>query len=386
MKYYDHSSAPLIDPRVIDSMVFYLRESFGDPSGLHQLGIEAREAVEESRRMVANLIGSELGEIIFTASGSEADNLAIKGLSQAREKYGRHIIVSNIEHHAILYSTKTLERHGFEITLVPVGNDGIVDPDEVLRAMRPDTILVSVMLANDQIGTIQPIHEISDIAHKQGAIVHSDAVSAMGRLPINVKNLKVDALSISARYINGPPGVGALYLKAGTRIRPQIEGGTQEGGRRSGYENIPAIIGFGKAAELITNEFPRRKHRLKTLDALFWNGLKNRLPEVSLNGHPIQRLPGHFNLWIKGVDSESLVLMLDERGIAVSMGSSCMSHASKASHVLIAIGRNPAEARCSLIVSLSPNTKESEIEEVLDTLVNVVHKLRKIMGTNNPQI
>lgn len=380
MIYFDHSAAPPVDPRVIDEMVPYLREHAGNPSSLHRLGVEARRALDRARGRVAGLIGAGPSEIVFTASGTEADNLAVKGLAQARTNQGRHIVVSSIEHHAVLYAAKTMERQGFTVTQVPADGDGVVQPDRVARAMRDDTVLVSVMRANDETGTIQPVREITGIAHRHGAAMHTDAVAASGRLPVDVRELNVDALSLSARPLHGPPGAGALYLKAGTRLRPQVEGGVQEEGRRGGHENIPAIVGFGRAAELAADELPRRIDRLKRLDEWLLHGLKDRLPDVSINGHPRQRVPGHLNLWIPEADGESLVLMLDARGIAVSVGSSCAAHASKPSHVLLALGRTAAEARCSLLVTVGPDTGESEVEKALDALAEVVGELRAIAG------
>ncbi len=380
MIYFDHSAAPPVDPRVVDEMMPYLGERAGNPSSLHRLGAEARGALDRARGRVAGLIGAGPGEIVFTASGTEADNLAVKGLAQARTNQGRHIVVSSVEHHAVLYAAKAMERQGFTVTLVPADGDGVVQPDQVARAMRDDTVLVSVMCANDETGTIQPVREIAGIAHRHGAAVHTDAVAAVGRLPVNVNELNVDALSLSARPLNGPPGAGALYLRAGTRLRPQMEGGVQEEGRRGGHENIPAIVGFGKAAELVADELPARIDRLKRLDESLLRGLRDRLPDVSINGHPRQRVSGHLNLWIPEADGESLVLMLDARGIAVSVGSSCAAHASKASHVLLALGRTAAEARCSLLVTVGPDTGESEVEEALDALAEVVGELRAIAG------
>lgn len=380
MIYFDHSAAPPVDPRVIDEMVPYLGQHTGNPSSLHQLGVEARRTLDRARGRVAGLIGAGPGEIVFTASGTEADNLAVKGLAQTRTNQGRHIVVSGIEHHAVLYAAKAMERQGFAVTQVPADGDGVVQPDEVARGMRDDTVLVSVMVANDETGTIQPVREIAGIAHRHGAAMHTDAVAAVGRLPVSVSDLDVDALSLSARPLNGPPGAGALYLREGTRLRPQVEGGVQEDGRRGGHENIPAIAGFGKAAELASDELPGRIDRLKRLDASLLRGLKDRLPDVSINGHSRLRLPGHLNLWIPEADGESLVLMLDARGIAVSVGSSCAAHASKPSHVLLALGRTAVEARCSLLVTVGPDTRESEVEEALDALAEVVGELRAIAG------
>ncbi len=376
----DHGAAPPVDPRVIEEMVPCIRENAGNPSSLHRAGVEARGALDQARGRVAGLIGADPGEIIFTASGTEADNLAVKGIAQASTNRGRHIVVSSIEHHAVLYAAKALERQGFTVTEVPADGDGVVQPGQVARAMRDDTVLVSVMRANDETGTIQPVREIAEVAHRNGAAMHTDAVAAVGRLPVDVRDLNVDALSLSARPLNGPPGAGALYVKAGTRLRPQVEGGVQEDGRRGGHENIPAIVGFGRAAELAADELPARIERLKRLDASLLGGLRDRLPDASVNGHPALRLPGHINLWIPEADGESAVLMLDARGIAVSVGSSCAAHADKPSHVLLALGRTATEARCSLLVTAGPDTVEFEVTEALDALAKVVGELRAIAG------
>lgn len=376
----DHGAAPPVDPRVIEEMVPCLREFAGNPSSLHRAGAAARNALDKARGRISGLIGADPGEIIFTASGTEADNLAVKGIAQASTKRGRHIVVSSIEHHAVLYAAKALERQGFTLTEVPAGGDGVVQPDQVARALRDDTVLVSVMCANDETGTIQPVREIAEIAHRNGAVVHTDAVAAMGRLSVDVHELNVDALSLSARSLNGPPGAGALYVKAGTRLRPQVEGGVQEDGRRGGHENIPAIVGFGRAAELAADELPGRIDRLRRLDESLLRGLRDRLPDASINGHPDLRLPGHINLWIPEADGESAVLMLDARGIAVSVGSSCAAHAAKPSHVLLALGRTAADARCSLLITAGPDTEEAEVGETLDALAEVVGELRAIAG------
>ncbi|MCY3554750.1 MAG: cysteine desulfurase family protein [Gemmatimonadetes bacterium] len=376
----DHGAAPPVDPRVIEVMEPCLREYVGNPSSLHRAGVQARNALELARGRVAGLIGANPGEIIFTASGTEADNLAVKGIAQARSSRGRHIVVSSIEHHAVLYAAKAMERQGYTVTVVSADGDGVVRPDQVARAMRDDTVLVSVMRANDETGTIQPVREIAGIAHRNGAAFHTDAVAAMGRLPVDVHDLDVDALSLSARSLNGPPGAGALYVKSGTRLRPQVEGGVQEDGRRGGHENIPAIVGFGRAAELAVDELPARIDRLKRLDKSLLRGLRDRLPDAVINGHPALRLPGHINLWIPEADGESAVLMLDARGFAVSVGSSCAAHAAKPSHVLLALGRTATEARCSLLITAGPDTAESEVGEALDALAEVVGELRAIAG------
>jgi len=383
MIYLDHSTAPPIDPRVIHAMEPCLRDLHSSPASLHQKGREARLALDEARSQVASLIGVSSEEIIFTASGTEADNLAIKGLAQAQSRQGRHLVVSNIEHHAVGYAARALERQGFSVAEVPADPDGLVDPAKVEWAIRDDTVLVSVMLVNDETGALQSVSEITRIAHKHGALMHTDAVSAMGSMSVDAQAIGVDALSMSARSLNGPPGIGALYVKKGTRIRPQVEGGVQEEGRRGGHENIPAIVGFGRAASLAKAELPGRIARLKRLDSTFLKGLKDRIPDAALNGHPRLRIPGHLNLWIPEVDGESLVLTLDDRQVAVSMGSSCTAHIDKPSHVLLALGRSPREARCSILVSMGPGTRECEVRDGLDVLAESVEKLRIVTGTRN---
>ena len=380
MVYLDHIAATPIDPRVLEAMTPYLSETFGSPLSLHRYGKAPRQAVEHARSQVATLIGADPDEIVFTAGGTEADNLAIKGLAHARERQGRHIIVSSIEHHAVLYPAKTLARQGFTVTHLPVDRDGLVDPDDVARAIREDTILISVMSASDEIGTIQPIRAICAIAHERDVPLHTDAVCTVGAIPVDIRVLGVDALSMSAQPMSGPKGVGALYIRRGARIRPLIEGGIQEGGRRGGHENVPAIVGFGTAAELTRVEMPDRMTRLIALRDRLIRGLFDRIGHVRLNGHPTHRTPGHVSVSIRDADSESMVLMLDAQGIAVSMGSSCSSHASKPSHVLTAIGLTPREAQSSLLLTLNHTTMNEDIEYTLDIFPDVVKRLRSVAG------
>ncbi len=380
MIYLDHITASPIDPRVLEAMQPYMDEHFGSPVSLHRGGAQARQALDKAREQIAGLIRCEQKEIIFTSGGTESDNLAIKGLAQAYMGKGRHVVVSAIESHAVLYAARTLERHGFTVTQIPVDANGIVHPEAVRQAMQEDTILVSVVLASDEIGVIQPVRDITDIAHEHGAVMHTDAVCAGGHVPVNVQTLGVDALSLSARSMHGPPGCGALFLKQGTRIRPQIEGGIQEAGRRGGHENIPAIVGFGRAAELAQVQLPDQMIKLRQLDQQLLRGLATRIPGLSLNGHTSKRLPGHLNLMIRDADSESMVLMLDTRGIAVSIGSSCASHAFKPSHVLLAIGRSPREAQSSLLITMGASTTEMEIEQVKDVFPDIVEQLRDVAG------
>jgi cysteine desulfurase len=381
MIYLDHIAAAPVDPRVVEAMLPYLRERFGSPLSVHRHGEPARQALDAARRQVAALIGAGPEEIVFTASGTEADNLAVKGLAQAYAGRGQHVVVSAIEHQAVLHAARALERQGFAVARVPVDRTGRVDPERVRRAVRPDTTLISILLASDEIGTLQPIREIAAVAHEHGAVMHTDAVAAAGCMPVDVRALGIDALSLSAPLLGGPKGAGALYLRQGTRLRPLIDGGGQEDGRRGGHENIPAIAGFGKAAELAAAALPERADRLTRLRDRLIQGVMARVPEVRLNGHPVLRLPGHVSLLIRDADGESMTLLLDARGVAVSVGSSCASRAAKPSHVLRAIGRTPAEAQSSLLLTMGPATTEDDIDRTIEALAGAAAQLRAIAGT-----
>ncbi|MEE2708988.1 MAG: cysteine desulfurase family protein [Gemmatimonadota bacterium] len=381
MHYFDHIAATPLDPRVFEAMRPFFGSSTGSTLSLHRRGQAARLAVETARGQVAALIGALPGEIVFTANGTEASNMAIKGIARAYEKSGRHIIVSSIEHQSVLYPAKTMERQGFEVTQVPVDRCGQVDPRDVQRALRDDTILVSVMHASDEIGTVQALRDICALAQEQGIQVHTDAVCTAGVIPVDVKDLEVDALTLSPQHMNGPPGVGALYLRDGVRIRPLLDGGIQEGGRRAGHENVPAIAGFGAAAELAGAEMGHRAERVAALRERLHRELVGHMDGLHLNGHPENRLPGHLSLTIRDADSESMVLMLDAQDIAVSLGSSCSSQASKASHVLLAIGLSPREIRSTLVITLGYTNTVQDIDCVVKALPDVVMRLRQIAGS-----
>ncbi len=355
--------------------------SFGSTLSLHRRGEAARQAVETARGQVAALIGASSEEVVFTSNGTEASNMAIKGMARAYEKRGRHIIVSSIEHQSVLYPTKTMERQGFEVTQLPVDRCGLVDPGDVQRALRDDTILISVMHASDEIGTVQPLRDICTLAHEQDIPVHSDAVCAAGVIPVDVMNLEVDALTLSPQHMSGPTGVGALYIRDGVRIRPLLEGGVQEGGRRGGHENIPAIAGFGVAAELACTEMEDRTERVATLRERLHRELVGHIDGIRLNGHPEHRLPGHLSLTIRDAESESMVLMLDAQDIAVSLGSSCSSQALKPSHVLLAIGLSPREAQSTLLITLGYTNTVQDIDCLVKALPDVVMRLRQIAGS-----
>jgi cysteine desulfurase len=345
---------------------------------LHHWGDEARKAVEEARGRVATLIGAQPEEIIFTSSGTEANNFAIKGLAMAQQSKGKHIVVSAIEHFSVLHSARTLEKWGFEMTEVPVDRHGLVDPDEVARSLRKDTVLVSIMHANGEVGTIEPIAEIAKLTKEAGVIFHTDAVATTGTIPVDVRELGVDALSLAGNQFYGPKGVGALWLKKGVRIIPFLDGGVQEGGRRAGTENVPAIVGLGKAAELAKAEMESRMGHLSALRNRLIEGLLSRIERSFLTGHPTQRLPGHASFCIEFIEGESMLMLLNHQGIAAASGSACTSRALKASHVLIAMGIPHEIVHGSLLFSFGLENTEEDVDYVLEVLPPIVDRLRQM--------
>lgn len=376
--YLDNTATTPLHPEALDAMLPYLREFYGNPTSLHSVGQEAKRACEESRTKVAPLIGAKPEEIIFTSCGTESNNMALKGVAWASQAKGKHIITSQIEHHSILNVAKALEKMGFEVTYLSVDKYGLVDPKEVERAIRPDTILISIMHANNEIGTVEPISEISKIAKARGVLFHSDAVSSVGNIPVDVNELGVDLLSLSANQFYGPKGVAALYIRKGTRIMPLFHGGIQENGRRAGTDNVPGIVGMGRAAELALRDLRNRMERIMPLRERLLRGLLERIKNTYLNGHPVQRLPGNLNVSIEFIEGESMLLFLNMEGVMVASGSSCTSHALKASHVLTAIGVDPALAQGSLLFSLGIDNTEEDIDYVLEKLPPIVERLRKM--------
>jgi len=360
-------------------MIPYLQEKFGNPSSLHDVGTEAREAIEKARGQVAALIGAARpDEIYFTASGAEADNFALKGIALANRERGNHIIISAIEHHAVMHAARSLEKLGFKVTTVPVDRYGAVDPAEVAKAITKETILISIMHANNEVGTIQPIAEIGKIARERGIPFHTDAVASCGHIPIDVQALNVDLLSLSGHMFYGPKGSGALYVRRGVRIAPLIDGGIQEGGRRAGTEDVAAIVGLGVAAEIAKEEIPQRMARITPLRDRLAAGLLERIPRVYLNGHPTNRLPGHVSICIEYIEGESVLLFLNMQGVAAASGSACTSRALKASHVLTAMGVDPALAQGSILFSLGRDNTAEEVDFVLDVLPPIVERLRQM--------
>jgi len=376
--YLDYVATTPLLPEVLEAMLPYFRDAYGNVQSLHNWGDKAREAVEEARVKVADLIGGEAEDIIFTASGTESNNFAVKGLAMAQQSRGKHIVVSAIEHFSVLHSAKTLEKWGFELTEVPVDKHGIVDPDKVARSLRKDTILVSIMQANNEVGTIEPIKEIAGVVKPSGAIFHTDAVATAGTIPVDVRELGVDALSLAGNQFYGPKGAGALWLKKGVRIIPFLDGGVQEGGRRAGTEDVPAIVGLGKAAEMAKAEMGTRAKRCSALRDKLIAGLPKRIEHVIVTGHPTQRLPGNASFCVEFIEGEAMLMLLNSQGIAVSSGSACTSRALKASHVLIAMGIPHEIAQGSLLFSFGLDSTGGDVDYVLETMPPIVDRLRQM--------
>jgi len=376
--YFDNAATTRILPEVREAMMPYFDEHFGNPSCLHDWGDATRQAMEEARVQVAGLVGAESEEIIFTSSGTESNNFAVKGIALAQQSKGKHIVLSAIEHFSVLHSARTLEKMGFELTLVPVDKYGLVDPDDVKKSLRKDTVLVSIMFANGEVGTIEPVREIARVTKEANIPFHTDAIAAAGTMPINVKELGVDALSLAANQFYGPKGAGALYVRRGVRIMPLLDGGVQEGGRRAGTEDTPAIVGLGKAAELtrlnmkswIAQMTPLRDRLLKELPA--------RIDHVTVTGHPQNRLPGSASFCVRFIEGESMLMLLNSQGIAVSSGSACTSRALKASHVLIAMGVSHEIAQGSILCSLGIENTKEDVDYFLETLPSIVDRLRQM--------
>ncbi|MBT3362863.1 MAG: aminotransferase class V-fold PLP-dependent enzyme [Chloroflexi bacterium] len=375
--YLDNTATNPVRSAVVDAMMPYLKEAYGNPQSMHDWGDAPREALDEARAKVATLIGAEASEIIFTSSGTESNNLAIKGLAMAQQTKGKHVVVSAIEHFSVLHSTKTLQKLGFEVTEVPVNSYGQVSPDDVKAALRGDTILVSIMLANGEVGSIQPIKEIAAIVKEAGIIFHTDAVAAAGNIPIDVNDLNVDALSFAANQFYGPKGVAALYLRKRTRITPLLDGGIQEGGKRAGTENVPAIVGMGVAAELAKADMESRAKQLSAIRDRLIKGV-TAIPHVILTGHPTGRLPHHASFCVEFIEGESMLMLLSSQGVAASSGSACTSKALKSSHVLTAMGLPPEISAGSLVLTIGTSATNDDIDYVVDTLPPIVERLRQM--------
>lgn len=374
--YLDNAATTPVDQRVLEAMLPYYKGAFGNPSSLYSYGQEAKRAIEEAREKVAKALCANADEIYFTSGGSESDNWALKGVAYALREKGNHIITTAIEHHAILHTCQYLEKQGFEITYLPVDKYGLVSPEDLKNAITDKTILVSVMFANNEIGTIEPIEELAEIANENGIYFHTDAVQAVGNIPIDVKKLNVDLLSLSAHKIYGPKGVGALYIKKGVKLHSLIQGGGQERNRRAGTENVAGIVGLGTAIELITKDLDSHINKLTYLRDKLIDGILEKIPYTRLNGHPTKRLPGNVNVSIEFVEGESLILSLDMEGICASSGSACTSGTLDPSHVLLAIGLPHEIAHGSLRLSIGKENTDEDIEKVLEVLPKIVDRLR----------
>ncbi len=378
MIYMDHSATSPVDIEVFNAMKPYFVESYGNASTLYSLGREARRAMESSREKVASIIGANTDEIIFTSGGTESDNIAIKGIAYRFRRRGNHIITSNIEHPAVDETCKYLEKNGFEVTYLPVEKDGIVNSSDLEDAITDKTILITVMHANNEIGTIQQISEIGEIAHKNKIYFHTDAVQSVGKIPVNVEELNVDMLSLSAHKLYGPKGVGALYIKKGVRVEPIIHGGGHEKGIRPGTENVAGIVGLGKACEIAENNLEKEAQYLTSMRDELIRRVLSEIDESYLNGHPTKRLPNNINFRFTGIEGESLVLHLDSKNIASSTGSACSSKKLEASHVLMALGLKEVQAHGSLRLTLGKENKMEDIDYVVESIKNAVDTLRKM--------
>ena len=376
--YLDYAATTPVDPEVIKEMLPYFNEIFGNPSSLHYFGRQASNAIEKSRNIAAKFIGAKPEEIIFTSGGTESDNFALKGVSWANSKKGRHIITSNIEHHAVFESCMFLEKNGFKVSYLPVESNGIIDPDEVKKAITEDTILITIMHANNEIGTIQPIREIGRIAREKNIYFHIDAVQSFGHIPINVDDLNIDMLSASAHKLYGPKGVGLIYIRKGTRLQPFMDGGSQERKLRASTHNVPGIVGFGKAIELASENMGGESEFITKLRDKLIKGILFNIDNSKLNGDSLYRLPNNANLSIKFVEGEGIILGLDLEGIAVSSGSACTSGSLEPSHVLKAIGRTADLAHGSIRLTLGKYNTEEEIDYTLEKLSAIVKRLRKM--------
>lgn len=378
--YMDNAATTATRPEVLEAMMPYFTQFYGNPSSIHSFGRDARRALENARKQVAAALNCEPREVYFTAGGSESDNWAIRCALQ--NKKGKHIITSAIEHHAVMHTCEYMEKQGYEVTYLPVDEYGIVSVEDVKKAIRPDTALITIMAANNEIGTIQPIAEIGKIAKEAGILFHTDAVQAIGAIPVDVKEWNVDMLSLSGHKFHAPKGVGVLYIRKGIRISNLIYGGAQERGLRAGTENLPGIVGLGKAIELAVAELPEYAERMTALRDKLIDGILNSIPDVQLNGHRTQRLPGNVNVSVRYVEGEALLMRLDLAGIAASSGSACTSGSLDPSHVLLAIGLPHEIAHGSLRLSLGNETTEEDVDYVIETLPNIVNTLRSMSPLN----
>ena len=376
IKYFDNAATTALDKDILDKMIPYFTEKFYNPSSLYSPSQDCFKAINESRERIAKCINSNTNEIYFTSGGTESDNLAIKGYARANKKKGMHIITSCIEHPAILNSCKSLEKEGFEVTYLPIENNGMIKIDELKKAIRKDTILISIMFANNEIGTIEPIKEIGNIAHENGIVFHTDAVQAVGSINIDVKDMNIDMLSMSGHKFYGPKGVGVLYVKKGITLKKLNDGGHQENDKRAGTENVPGIVGIGYAAEKACNELEKNTKKIVELRNYYISEIEKRIPEIILNGDREKRLPGNANFSFKYIEGESILLLLDAKGICVSTGSACSSKTLEPSYVLLSTGIPHEIAHGSIRVSIGKHNTKEEVDYLIESMVSIVKHLR----------
>lgn len=376
--YFDNAATTQVRPEVAEAMIPYLTESFGNPSSIYKIAQKNKNAVEHAREQVANAINAGVNEIYFTGGGSEADNWAIKGVAESYGNKGKHIITSCIEHHAVLHTCEYLETKGYEVTYLPVDEYGMISLDDLKNAIREDTILITIMFANNEIGTIEPIAEIGKIAHEHGILFHTDAVQAVGHIEIDVKAMNIDMLSMSGHKFYGPKGIGALYIKKGIKLNPLIHGGAQERRRRAGTENVPGIVGMGLAIELAVKELPEELPRLTALRDKLINEILEKVPYSRLNGHPVKRLPGNANISFEFIEGEGILLLLDYKGICASSGSACTSGSLDPSHVLLAIGLPHEKAHGSVRLTIGHFTTEEQVDYVIKEIPPIIDRLRQM--------
>ncbi|NLW58835.1 MAG: cysteine desulfurase NifS [Firmicutes bacterium] len=378
MIYLDHAATTPVKPEVLAAMLPYFTEHYGNPSSVYKIAQRNRKAIDDARAVVAEHLGAQPNEIFFTSGGTEADNWAIKGIAEAFKEKGNHIITTNIEHHAVLHPCQYLEKHGYEVTYLEVDPDGLVTAEQVEAAIRPETILITIMYANNEIGTIMPIAEIGAVAKKHGIVFHTDAVQAIGHLPIDVRAQNIDLLSLSGHKFYGPKGTGALYIRRGLQLPPLLHGGGQERNRRAGTENVPGIVGLAKAMALAYEDLEAKNAKIKALRDYLIDGIMTQIPYCRLNGHREQRLPNNVNISFEFIEGESLLLLLDMAGIAASSGSACTSGSLDPSHVLLALGLPHEQAHGSIRFTLGEDNTREEMDQVLEKLPSFVERLRSM--------
>lgn len=376
--YFDHAATTPTDKTIANAMLEYMTTKFGNPSSVHSFGREVRKEVSEARENIAALINANANEIFFTSGGSESDNFALKGIAFANKNKGNHIITTQIEHHAILHTCQWLEKQGFDVTYLPVDEDGMISLDELKAAITDKTILISIMFANNEVGTIEPIKEIGAIAKEHGVYFHTDAVQAVANVEIDVQDMNIDLLSLSGHKFYGPKGIGAIYIRRGVKIQPVQLGGAQERNMRAGTENVPAIVGLGMAAQFAKRDFVEKNAHLIALRDKLIKGIQEQIPDIKLNGHPTKRLPGNVNFSFRYIEGESLLLSLDMKGIAASSGSACTSGSLDPSHVLLAMGLIHEIAHGSLRISLGRDNTEEDIDYTLEVLPQIIARLRSM--------